>query len=238
MTDASIKQEDVRNVILSSLPADEFGEIARHLESERLVLGRQLYESEGVVHYIHFINDGLLSLLSTLEDGTSIEVGALGRDGMGGLSIMLGSDVASHTGLVQGSGMAFRIRTEYAREAFRALPAFQKKILSYTRMLMSQISMTAACNTMHTVEERLARWLLICRMRLESDDLQLTQEFLSHMLGVRRSGVTVGISILESAGLINHSRGFIHIADVEKLREVSCECVRAMTHEYNAFINE
>jgi CRP-like cAMP-binding protein len=115
---------------------------------------------------------------------------------------------------------------------------FQQKILSYTRMLMSQISMTAACNTLHTVEERLARWLLMCSRRLQSDDLPLTQEFLSNMLGVRRSGVTVAVGLLERAGLISHSRGVIHIVDAERLKEASCECVRAMADEFDKFVNE
>lgn len=228
----------MKNIILASLPADEFEEIARNAESVRLEAGERLYEPEEVVRHVHFINDGLLSLLSTLEDGTSIEVGALGREGVGGLSVLLGSDVAAHTGMVQVAGTAFRVRTEQARTAFRSLPMFQQKILSYTRMLMSQISMTAACNTLHTVEERLARWLLMCGRRLQSDDLPLTQEFLSHMLGVRRSGVTVAVGMLERAGLISHSRGAIHIVDAERLKEAACECVRAMADEFDKFVNE
>jgi CRP-like cAMP-binding protein len=238
MSAATIRQEEVRNVILASLPAAEFEEIARHVESERLEPGEHLYEPKEAVSHVHFINSGILSLLSTLEDGTSIEVGALGREGMGGLSVLLGSDVTAHTGIVQAPGYAFRLRTEQACDAFQRLPAFQHKMLRYTRMLMSQIAVTAACNTLHTVEERLARWLLMCRRRLESDELPLTQEFLSQMLGVRRSGVTVAVGILERAGLIRHSRGTIFITDEEKLNEASCECIRAMTHEFDSYVNE
>lgn len=237
MNSANARQQDVTNVILASLPADEFGEIARNLDFVRLDTGARIYDTEEVVRQVYFINDGLLSLLSTLEDGTSIEVGALGREGLGGLSVLLGSDLAAHTGLVQAPGTAMRMTTEHVREAFRRLPSFQTKMLSYTRMLMSQISQTAACNTLHTVEERLARWLLMCRRRLQSDDLPLTQEFLSHMLGVRRSGVTVAVGILERAGLIEHRRGAIHVADAERLKEASCECIRAMADEFDAFVN-
>src|SRR2546423_4320836 len=238
MPAVSIRQEEVGNKILASLPSEEFAQIAPLLEAVGLEVGDRLYDVEEVIRHVHFINDGLLSLLSTLEDGTSIEVGALGREGVGGLSVLLGSDVAAHTGMVQVAGTAFRVRTEYARTAFRSLPMFQQKILSYTRMLMSQISMTAACNTLHTVEERLARWLLMCGRRLQSDDLPLTQEFLSHMLRVRRSGVTVAICILERAGPLNHSRGAIHIVDAERLKEAACECVRAMADEFDKFVNE
>jgi CRP-like cAMP-binding protein len=111
-------------------------------------------------------------------------------------------------------------------------------MLRYTRMLMSQITQTAACNTLHTVEERLARWLLMCRRRLESDRLPLTQEFLSNMLGVRRSGVTVAVGILQQAGFIRHSRGAISVTDPEGLRDASCECVKAMIEEYDNYLRE
>ena len=238
MSTATIRQEEVSNVILASLPAGEFEEVARHIEPEHLKLGQRLYEPQEALHFVHFINSGLLSLLSTLEDGTSIEVGALGREGMGGLSVLLGSDVTTHTGIVQAPGYAFRMQTEQVRLAFHELPTFQRKMLRYTCMLMSQIAMTAACNSLHTVEERLARWLLMCQKRLRSDELPLTQEFLSQMLGVRRSGVTVAVGILERAGLIRHSRGTIYITDEEKLNDASCECIRAMTNEFDRFVSE
>jgi CRP-like cAMP-binding protein len=234
----NVRQEEVRNVILASLPAEEFAEVAPLLLPVGLETGDRIYDMEEVVRFVHFIDGGLLSLLSTLEDGTSIEVGSLGREGMGGLSVLLGADRAAHTGLVQAAGTAFRMRTEHARECFARLPGFQQKLLRYTRLLMSQITLTAACNTLHTVEERLARWLLMCRRRLESDRLPLTHEFLSHMLGVRRSGVTVAVGILQQAGFIRHSRGTIVVTDPEGLRAASCECVRLMTEEYDAYLNE
>jgi CRP-like cAMP-binding protein len=235
---AVVRQEVIGNRILASLPPEEFSEVSPLLEEVGLEVGDRLYDMGEVIRHVHFIDSGLLSLLSTLEDGTSIEVAGLGREGMGGLSALLGADRAGHTGLTQVSGTALRMRTEHAREAFQRLPAFQGKVLRYTRVLMSLISLTAACNTLHTVEERLARWLLMCRRRVESDRLPLTQEFLSNMLGVRRSGVTVAVGILQQAGLITHSRGVVNIADPEGLRDASCECIRAMTEEYDNFLNE
>jgi CRP-like cAMP-binding protein len=234
----SIRQEGVRNRILASLPPAEFAEIAPLLEPVGLEVGDRLYDEEEVIRRVHFIEGGLLSLLSTLEDGTSIEVGALGSEGLGGLSILLGAERAAHTALTQVGGTALRMRAAHAREAFRRLPFFQEKTLRYTRMLMSQISQTAVCNTLHTVEERLARWLLTCRRRVESDRLELTQEFLSNMLGVRRSGVTVAVGILQQAGFIRHSRATIIVTDPEGLRGASCECVRALTEEYDSYLNE
>src|SRR5947209_9716768 len=234
----NVRQEEVKNKILASLPAEEFAELAPLLDPLGLEAGDRIYAEEEVIRHVHFIEGGLLSLLSTLEDGTTIEVGALGHEGVGGLSLLLGADRAAHTALTQAASSALRMRADHAREAFGRLPAFQAKILRYTRLLMSQISQTAACNTLHTVEERLARWLLLCRRRCESDRLPLTQEFLSHMLGVRRSGVTVAVGILQQAGFIEHSRGAITITDPEGLRAASCECVRAMMEEYDNYLNE
>ena len=235
---ANVRQEEVGNVILASLPAEEFAELAPLLVPVVNKTGQRLYDEDEVVRHVHFVESGLLSLLSALEDGTTIEVAALGSEGMGGLSLLLGADKAAHTALAQVGGTALRMRAEHAREAFSRLPVFQSKMLRYTRMLMSQISQTAACNTLHTVEERLARWLLMGRRRLESDRLPLTQEFLSHMLGVRRSGVTVAVGILQQAGFIRHSRGAINVTDPEGLRDASCECVKAMIEEYDNYLNE
>jgi CRP-like cAMP-binding protein len=235
---ADARQESVANVILASLPANEFAELAPSLERVRFPTGKTLFEVEDTPGRVYFIEDGLLSLISTLEDGTSIEVAALGREGLGGLIMILGASKAAHTALAQIGGSALCVRVERAREAFRRLPAFQSKVLAYTRMLMAHVTQTAACNTLHTVEERLARWLLMCRLRTGSDTLPLTQEFLSHMLGVRRSGVTVAVGILEQAGFLTHSRGVVVVTDAEGLRGVSCECIRVMAEEYERFVNE
>jgi CRP-like cAMP-binding protein len=238
MSAAEARQEEVTNVILASLPASEFAELAPSLERVRFATGERLFEVEDAPARVYFIESGLLSLISTLEDRTSIEVTALGREGLGGLLMLLGSDSAAHTALAQIGGEALCVRTESACEAFGRLRAFQSRVLAYTRMLMAHVTQTAACNSLHTVEQRLARWLLMCSRRAESDTLPLTQEFLSHMLGVRRSGVTVGVGILERAGFIAHGRGHIVVKDAEGLRGVSCECIKIMTEEYESFVNE
>lgn len=233
---AEVTQEEVANVILASLPAAEFEELEPSLERLSFATGETMFEAESAPGLVYFIESGLLSLIAKLEDGTSIEVAALGREGLGGLIMLLGADAAIHTGLAQMGGHALCLRTERAREAFRRMPAFQSRVLAYTRMLMAHVTQTAACNTLHTVEQRLARWLLMCSRRIESDTIPLTQEFLSHMLGVRRSGVTVAVGILEQAGLIAHSRGTVVVTDPEGLRGVSCECVRVLTDEFEGFV--
>jgi CRP-like cAMP-binding protein len=237
MAAPNVTQEEVSNVILSSLPADEFAALAPHLERVPFAQGETLYAMEDSARRVHFIEAGLLSLISTLEDGTSIEVAALGREGVGGLLMLIGSETAIHTALVQVSGASMCARVEAAREAFRRLPAFQSKVLGYARLLFAHVTQTTACNTLHTVEERLARWLLMCRRRAGSDKLPLTQEVLSQMLGVRRSGVTVAVGALEKAGFITHSRGQIVVTDPEGLREVSCECIRVLEEEYESFVD-
>lgn len=236
MPAAEVTQEEVANVILASLPAAEFEELSPSLERVSFATGETLFEVEAAQGRVYFIESGLLSLIATLEDGASIEVAALGREGLAGLVMLLGADAAAHTALAQIGGDALCLRTESAREAFRRLPAFQSRVLAYTRMLMSHVTQTAACNTLHTVEQKLARWLLMCSRRIESDTIPLTQEFLSHMLGVRRSGVTVAVGILEQAGLVSHSRGTVAVTDPEGLRGVSCECIRVLTDEFEEFV--
>lgn len=238
MSTSLFQQEGVRNHILASLPADEFRRLAPQLTPVALAGGEVLYGAEEAVGHVYFITQGLLSLVSTLEDGTSIEVGTVGREGLVGLSALLGGEVSTHLSVVQAGGGALRVRAAEARAAFEELPHFRGQLLRYTRLVLTLISQTVVCNTLHTVEERLARWLLVCGRRLGSDTLPLTHEFLSQMLGVRRSGVTVASGILQRAGLIRHSRGQLTILDPEGLRDASCECVKVMIEEYEDFLRE
>ena len=226
---AAPAQEDTKNRILSSLPAGEFGEIAHTLQPFALAAGAYLHNADEEIHHVYFVESGLISLITVLEDGTSIEVGLAGREGASGISVLLGSDTAAHQALVQMNGRALRMKTEDARDAFRRHGQFQRGLLRYTRALLAMTAQTAACNALHTIEERLARWLLLCRQRSGSDVLPLTHEMLSNMLGVRRSGVTVAAGILQRAGLIRYSRKDIVILDGEGLESASCECFRSMS---------
>lgn len=231
-------REETGNLLLASLPPEEFAQLAPHLSRVRLESGDRLYGPEEAAGFIHFPEGGLLSLLTTPADGTSIEVAALGREGPGGLLVLLGSSLTAHTATVQVGSTALRLRTERARECFHRLPFFRARLLRYARLLLAHVSQTAACNTLHTVGERLARWLLLGRLRLGSDRLPLTQEFLSQMLGVRRSGVTLAVGALEQAGLLRHGRGSLTVTDPEGLGETSCGCAAVMADEYAAFVAE
>ncbi|MBV8859155.1 MAG: Crp/Fnr family transcriptional regulator [Acidobacteria bacterium] len=233
----AVRQEEVRNLLLASLPPEEFRELAPRLARVGMEAGERLYEPEEVVPFIHFTEGGLLSLLSTLEDGASIEVGALGREGLGGVLMLLGSEAAAHTAAVRVGADALRLKTTQARECFERLPGFRARVLRYSRLLMSQVSQTTLCNTLHTVEQRLARWLMLARMRLGRETVYVTHESLSHMLGVRRSGVTVTVAALEQAGLVSHGRGFVHVEDAPGLGAVSCGCYGLLAEEYGNFID-
>jgi CRP-like cAMP-binding protein len=238
MNSLAVRREEVGNLLLASLPPEEFRQLAPRLKRVGLETGERLYEPEEAVTFIHFAEGGLLSLLSTMEDGASIEVGALGREGLGGVLVLLGADVAAHTAAVRVGANALRLRTAQARECFEQLPGFRARVLRYSRLLMSQVSQMTLCNTLHTVEQRLARWLMLARLRLDSATIPVTHEALSHMLGVRRSGVTVTVGALEQAGLVSHGRGFVRVEDAGGLAAAACECYPALAEEYDQFIND
>jgi CRP-like cAMP-binding protein len=238
MTTAPIQQEGVRNRVLARLPASEFRQLAPLLTPVSLEGGRVLYGAEEPVRHVYFVTQGVLSLVSTLDDGTSIAVGAVGREGLLDLSVLLGGEASAHQAMVQVGGGALRMRAAEARAAFQSLPHLRERLLRYTGLVLTLISQTAVCNTLHTVEERLARWLLVCTLRLDSDTLPLTHEFLAQMLGVRRSGVTVASGVLERRGVLRHSRGRLTILDRGGLRAAACECVRVLTEEYEEFVRD
>ena len=236
MLDTAPLQSDTRNKVLASLPEDEFRNLSPLLHPVALKAGGTLHEAEEKIASVYFVEEGLVSLLSVLEDGASIEIGIVGREGVSDVSVLLGSEIAAHQALVQIEGRAFRLSAADAREAFRLNEQLRQRLLRFTRLLLAQTALTAACNAMHGIEERLARWLLVCHQRVGSELLPLTHEFLSHMLGVRRSGVTVAAGILQRAGLIRYSRKDIVIVDREGLELASCECFKLISAELAWYI--
>jgi CRP-like cAMP-binding protein len=168
----------------------------------------------------------MLSLLSITEEGRTIEVGMIGNEGMTGVPVILRSGKAPYEVMVQLAGNALRIRGDALREAFNRGGTLQDLLLRYTHSLLIQVAQSAACNRFHTVEERLCRWLLVSRDRVQTDTIQLTQEFISHMLGVPRTSVTMIAGALQKEGLIKYSRGKITLLDRRGLEAASCECYR------------
>ena len=224
----SEKGDLIKNLILAGLPRKEYAGLLSDLESVSLSPGEKLYRSGDVIEYVYFPGDGLVSLVTHMNDGTTVEVGIIGRDGMVGIPVLLGNDIAFEEAVVQIEGNALRMRSEVFKEGLKSNHnPLLTQLLLYTRSLMKQVGRTAACNRIHSVEERLSRWLLMCHDRMESDELPLTQEFISNMLGTRRASVGTAAMGLQTDGLISYSRGNISILDRGGLEEVACECYQA-----------
>lgn len=218
-----------KNAVLSALADEDYDRIVGKMEFTKLALGKVLYQSGGLIKKVYFPESGLVSLVRKMKEKVTIEVGIIGNDGMVGIPVALGDNRAFEDTIVQmaGGGMqmsAFDLREELKRDQSSLLAL----LLSFTRGLMKQVAQTAACNRLHTIEQRLSRWMLMCRDRMESDELLLTQEFISNMLGTRREGVSIAATVLQRQGLINYSRGHINILDRNGLEKFSCECHQAI----------
>ena len=224
------------NRLLAVLPRPEYERLSPYLELVRLTPGRILYDVGDTVHYAYFPKDGMISLLSITEDGRTIEVGMVGNEGMTGIPIILRCNVAPYRVMVQFAGKALRLREDALKAEMSRSKPFQELLLCYTHALLSQIAQSAACNRFHTVEARLCRWLLVSRDRLLTDTLPLTQEFLSHMLGVPRTSVTAVARALQERKLIKYSRGKIVILNRAGIESHSCECYRIVRSEIEHFL--
>jgi CRP-like cAMP-binding protein len=218
------RQEPISNSVLAALPRLAYESLKSGLETVKLTFGEILYEPGEVIRNVYFPSDSLVSLLTLVDDHSALEVGMVGREGMVGMALTMGSAVSPVRALVQGAGTALRMSATRFRREFKRSPLLQRGLYTYLNALMAQITQTAACNRFHQVEGRLARWLLMTSDRVRSDRFQLTQDFLSHMLGVRRVGVTEAASALQRRKLIEYRRGRIAILDHAGLEAASCAC--------------
>ena len=216
--------QGLRNTILASLGPKDFAPLHAALESVSLKFGQVLYEPGKAIRHIYFPVNCLISLLTAVDQRRSLEVGMVGNEGMAGMPFILGMGVSGVRALVQGGGEALRMGAAPFRVEFDRNPALQEALYRYMYALMAQISQTAACNRFHEAQPRLARWLLMTRERVMSDDFPLTHEFLAHMLGMRREGVTEAARGLKQRKLIAYRRGKIQILDLKGLNAASCSC--------------
>jgi CRP-like cAMP-binding protein len=216
----------ITNSVLRSLPPKENQRMLAASEQVRLVYGDVLCESGKPIRHVYFPNSGVISLLTPLDGHESVEVGLVGREGMAGMGLFLGSGVSPVQMLVQGSGSATRMKATSFRNEIKRSPALQLGLSHYLYAFMAQVAQTAACNRHHQLGQRLARWLLMTQDRLQSNEFRLTQEFLAHMLGVRRVGVTRAAGLLQEKKLISYRRGNIAILDRKGLERASCRCYR------------
>jgi len=227
-----VQQSAFANHILASIPVGEYGRLSRHLEPVALKFSQVIYEPGNAIDYVYFPLDSMVSLLTSVDRKRTLEVGMVGNEGMAGMPFILGVGISGVRALVQGAGQAMRMDAKAFRAEFERNPALQQSLYRYTYALMAQISQTAACNRFHQTSNRLARWLLMTRDRVGSEDFSLTQDFLAHMLGSRRVGVTQAASELKRRGLISYNRGRVEILDVPGLKRASCSCYQIVNAVY------
>jgi CRP-like cAMP-binding protein len=222
----SVNRSAVRNQLLAALSPIDFERLQKRLQPVSLPLHEVVNTPGRPVDAVYFLESGFVSMVALLEDGDMLEVGLVGREGLVGLSVILGSDTVVNESLVQLAGSALRIEANALSEEMDASPGLRSLLLRYVQAFYAHVSQTAACNGRHTVPERLARWLLMAHDRAEGDEFPMTQQFLSLMLGVRRSGVTVSAGTLQRAGLIRFGGGRVEVTQRAGLEAAACECYR------------
>jgi CRP-like cAMP-binding protein len=228
----------VRNEILLSLPAKERATVLAELEFGELRAHDLLNEMGEVIEYCYFMNSGMTSILTVMADGKGVEVGLTGKEGFVGLPVIVGLKTSPTRAIVQITGSAFRLSVAQVLRALSRCPQLEKRLNRYSQELSMQATQVAACNRLHEVEQRLARWLLMSQDRVDGDVVPLTQEFLSHMLGTRRASVTVAAGVLQKAGLIKYVRGTVNIVNRSRLEDAACECYGIITRQSHNWRNE
>jgi CRP-like cAMP-binding protein len=224
------------NRILSALPAEEYERISPRLKNVALSTGQVLYRPEEAIEHVYFPLSGTISITAVMSDGSEVEVGMVGREGMLGLPLVLGTDTAPLKALVQVPDGALRLRADLFMQELERGEGLRRLLLRYAQAFFVQTAVTAACNRLHPLGGRLARWLLTTKDRAQSNELPLTQEFLGVMLGVRRAGISESCSALEQAELIERHRGRISIADPQGLERAACECYGVVRREYDRLL--
>ena len=225
------------NRLLAALPVNNYQSLVPHLKIVPLHLGQEIYRPGQTLDYAYFPTTAVLSLLYTMEDGTSAEIGIVGNDGILGIALFMGGDSVPNRAVVQSAGGAFRMPAHVLASEFRRAGDFQRLLLRYTQSLIAQMSQTAVCNRLHSVEQQLCRWLLLSRDRLPSNELIMTQELIGDMLGVSREAVSHEASRLQNAGLIDYHRGHITILDRPGLEARVCECYDVVRRETERLMN-
>jgi CRP-like cAMP-binding protein len=224
------KRRENANLLLAALPVDEYKRIIQSLDPISLKLQTLLHRAGEAIEYVYFPGGGFCSILTLLKDGRMVEVATVGREGMVGVSAVLDGNPASSISMVQGeTELCYRMKANAFRQEMNRRGAFYELLTRYAQALVGFMMQSTACNAVHSVEQRLARWLLMARDRMESDQFPLTQEFVAMMLGASRPTVTIVASTLQKAGLITYRRGHINILDGDKLEAASCECYRTAT---------
>jgi CRP-like cAMP-binding protein len=224
------------NQLLASLPDAEWLRWKPQLERVKLELGQVLYEAGGLQSHVYFPTTAIVSLLYVLENGASAEIAVVGREGLVGVSLFMGGQSTTTRAVVQSAGEGYRLRASGMQTEFNRAGPVLHLLLRYTQALITQMSQTAVCNRHHSLDQQLCRWLLLSLDRLDGNDLVMTQELISNMLGVRREGVTEAALSLQRAGLIDYARGRIKVLNRAGLEQRSCECYAVVKAEYDRLL--
>jgi len=225
------KPSPLENHILAELPDAIKQPLIDQLELVELPLGKVIYESGDDLHYVYFPTNSIVSLLYVMENGSSAEISVVGNDGIVGISVFMGGISTPSRAVVQSAGFAYKMSAERLRNEFNRHGALMLLLLRYTQSLITQMAQTAVCNRHHSIEQQLCRWLLLSLDRLPTNELNMTQELIANMLGVRREGVTGAAGVLQKLNVIEYSRGKIKVLDRLKLEEMSCECYAVVKRE-------
>jgi CRP-like cAMP-binding protein len=225
------------NHLLDALSTDAWERLQPKLELKSLALGHVLYESGTLMRHVYFPTTAIVSLLYVMEDGASAEIAIVGNDGIVGISLFMGGETTPSRAIVQSAGNLYRMRVKHLKDEFSRAGPVHHLLLRYTQSLITQMSQTAVCNRHHSVERQLCRWLLMSLDRLESNELQMTQELIANMLGVRREGVTEAAGKLQKLGLIHYNRGHISVIDRPGLEKQACECYRVVKAECDRLLS-
>jgi CRP-like cAMP-binding protein len=222
------------NKILAALSSPESLRFASQVERVSLAQGEVIYDPETKIEYVYFPETAVFSMLATMHDGSTVEVGPVGDEGMLGLRVFLGGETSLYQAIVHVAGSAMRMRADVLREELQAENSVMPGLLlRYTRMLLAMTGLSSACNKLHSLEQQLARWLLAMDDYV-GDELRLTHELISLTLGVRRAGVSETAHDFKVAGMIDYQRGNIQILDRQALENIACECYRNVKDEYDS----
>ena len=225
-----------QNHLLDALPAADYARLLPHLELVPMPLGWAVYEAGGQMRYLYFPTTCIVSLLYVLENGASAEIAITGNEGLVGISLFMGGESTPSRAVVQSKGNGYRLRASVLKTEFALGGRLQYLALRYTQALITQMAQTAVCNRHHTLDQQLCRWLLLSLDRLPGNELLMTQELISNMLGVRREGVTAAAGKLQADGLVKYSRGHIVVLDRPKLEKRVCECYAVVKKEFDRLL--
>lgn len=225
------------NYLLAALSGDVQQRLFSHLEHITLPLGQVLYESGETMRHVYFPTDSIISLLNVMENGASAEISVVGNEGLVGISLFMGGESTPSRAVVQSAGHAYRLQGQRLKDEFNRHGELLLLMLRYTQALITQIAQTAVCNRHHSIDQQLCRWLLLSLDRLSGNQLNMTQELIANMLGVRREGVTEAAGKLQRQGVIEYSRGHITVLDRRRLEQLTCECYAVVKKETDRLLS-